>query len=126
MMVSLSMYKNAEGIEAYVYDDKIEDADADDDGQIVFEEFLGSYAKPKPIGKNLVIMAVNTLVIFLILQAPFLETMLKVVIVGFLLVRPQIISRPAALLYDAIKAIVDQGKAQAELAKQNRGVWRPA
>lgn len=50
----------------------------DDDGLIVFEEFLASYAKPKPIGKNLVIMAINTLVIFLILQAPFLETMIKV------------------------------------------------
>ena len=51
---------------------------ADDDGQIVFEEFLVSYAKPKPIAKNMVIMAVNTLVIFLILQAPFLDTMIKV------------------------------------------------
>lgn len=48
------------------------------------------------------------------------------VIVGVLLVRPQIISRPAALLYDAFKAIIDQGKAQADVAKQNRGVWRPA
>lgn len=50
---------------------------------------------------------------------------LQVVLVGILFVRPQIVSRPAALLYDAIKALVDQGKAQAELAKQNRGVWRP-
>ena len=32
----------------------------------------------------------------------------------------------AGLLHDAIKAIVDQSKAQAELAKSNRGLWRPA
>lgn len=45
---------------------------------------------------------------------------------GVLMLRPQIVSRPAALLHDAIKAIVDQSKAQAEVAKANRGVWRPA
>lgn len=51
---------------------------ADDDGLISFEEFLVSYAKPKPIGKNMLIMAINTAAIFFILQAPFLDVMLKV------------------------------------------------
>jgi hypothetical protein len=51
---------------------------ADEDGLISFEEFLGSYAKPKPIGKNMLIMAINTAAIYLILQAPFLDVMLKV------------------------------------------------
>lgn len=51
---------------------------ADGDGLITFEEFLVSYAKPKPIGKNLLIMAINTAAIYFILQAPFLDTMLKV------------------------------------------------
>jgi hypothetical protein len=51
---------------------------ADDDGLISFEEFLVSYAKPKPIGKNMLIMAINTAAIYLILQAPFLDVMLKV------------------------------------------------
>lgn len=124
--VSLAMYSKAEGIEAYVYEDKIEDADADDDGQITFEEFLVSYARPKPILKNLLIMVINTAVIYFILQAPVLDVMLKVVLVGVLMLRPQIVSKPAALLHDAIKAIVDQSKAQAEVAKSNRGVWRPA
>jgi hypothetical protein len=50
----------------------------------------------------------------------------QVVLVGVLMLRPQIISKPAALLYDAIKAIYDASKAQAEVAKANRGVWRPA
>jgi hypothetical protein len=50
----------------------------------------------------------------------------QVVLVGVLMLRPQIVSKPAALLHDAIKAIVDQGRAQAEVAKSNRGVWRPA
>lgn len=51
---------------------------------------------------------------------------LQLVLVGVLMLRPQIVSKPAALLHDAIKAIVDQGRAQAEVAKSNRGVWRPA
>jgi hypothetical protein len=53
-------------------------AAADNDGLISFEEFLVSYAKPKPIGKNMLIMAINTAAIYLILQAPFLDVMLKV------------------------------------------------
>lgn len=51
---------------------------ADDDGFITFEEFMISYARPKPILKNLLIMAINTAVIYFILQAPFLDTMIKV------------------------------------------------
>jgi hypothetical protein len=45
-----------------------QDADEDEDGALVFEEFLLSYAKPKPVWKNLVIMAANTLAIFALLQ----------------------------------------------------------
>lgn len=51
---------------------------ADNDGFITFEEFMVSYARPKPILKNLLIMAVNTAIIYFILQAPFLDTMIKV------------------------------------------------
>lgn len=50
----------------------------------------------------------------------------QVVLVGVLMLRPQLVSKPAALLYDAVKSIIDQGRAQAEVAKANRGVWRPA
>jgi hypothetical protein len=53
-------------------------------------------------------------------------TMLQVLLVGVLMLKPQLVSKPAALVYDSIKAVIDQGKAQAELAKANRGVWRPA
>jgi hypothetical protein len=51
---------------------------ADEDGYITFEEFMVSYARPKPILKNLLIMVINTAVIYFILQAPFLDTMIKV------------------------------------------------
>jgi hypothetical protein len=51
---------------------------ADDDGFISFEEFIISYARPKPILKNILIMAINTAVIFFILQAPMLDVMMKV------------------------------------------------
>lgn len=43
--VELSLLSRAQGIEAYMYEDKLEDADADEDGLINFEEFLGSYAR---------------------------------------------------------------------------------
>lgn len=57
---------------------------------------------------------------------PIHPVAVQVVLVGVLMLRPQIVSKPAALLHDAIKAIIDQGRAQAEVAKSNRGVWRPA
>jgi hypothetical protein len=50
----------------------------------------------------------------------------QLLLVGVLVLRPQLVSRPAAMLHDTIKAIYDQSRAQAELQKQNRGVWRPA
>ncbi len=50
----------------------------------------------------------------------------QVVLVGALVLKPALVSRPAALVYDAVKAIIDQGRAQAEVAKASRGVWRPA
>ena len=43
--MQLSALSKAEGIEAYMYEDKLEDADADEDGALIFEEFLGSYAR---------------------------------------------------------------------------------
>jgi hypothetical protein len=43
--VQLSTLAKAEGIEEYMYEDKLEDADADGDGALLFEEFLGSYAR---------------------------------------------------------------------------------
>jgi hypothetical protein len=61
----------------------------------------------------------------LLIPAPAVPA-LQLVLVGVLMLKPQIVSKPAALLHDAIKAIVDQGRAQAEVAKSNRGVWRPA
>ena len=51
---------------------------------------------------------------------------LQVILVGIIVLKPQIVSGPAALVFDAFKALVDKGKAEAELAKANRGVWRPA
>jgi hypothetical protein len=66
--VALADLDKAEGIERYYVDASLQDADEDEDGAIVFEEFLVSYAKPKPVWKNLIIMAANTLAIFLLLQ----------------------------------------------------------
>lgn len=176
-----------------------QDADDDEDGALVFEEFLLSYAKPKPVWKNLVIMAANTLVIFLLLQASGLgaqggaglgcahhcacwrlvtgcpkqsscgrsgashfsavaipvvvpaqpltpcppnpphphpqsplDVMLKCVLVGALILRPQIISRPACIFYDAIAALIGTGRARAEVARSSAegsgrpSVWRAA
>ena len=53
-------------------------------------------------------------------QSP-LEVMLKVVLVGALFLRPQIISRPTSVLYDAIAALVGGARARSELARRGSG-----
>ncbi|KAI8466512.1 MAG: hypothetical protein J3K34DRAFT_433633 [Monoraphidium minutum] len=129
--VQLSDLAAAAGIESYYYDAQLQDADEDEDGALVFEEFLLSYAKPKPVWKNLVIMAANTAAIFLLLQSP-IDVMLKVILTGALVLRPQIISRPAGMVYDAIAALIGSGRARAAMAKSAGGgsergsVWRAA
>lgn len=108
-----------------MFESKLEDADADDDGLINFDEFLASYGKPKPVLKNILIMVVNTAVIWGVLQSP-LDTMIKLVAVAVLLLKPQLIARPVVLVYDSLVALVDQYKAQAELAsRQQQARWRP-
>ena len=158
----------------------------------MFEEWLLSYARPKAVWKNLVIMVANAAAIFVILsvragargvgaggggrgrpgsapggglltprpplrgggglcgatgahvgararacalrappcpspptppphppppQSP-LEVMYKCVLVGALFIRPQLVSRPAAAVYDALAALLGGTRAQAELAQR--------
>lgn len=132
--LSLADVEQAAGIERHYYEAQLQDADTDDDGALVFEEFLLSYAKPRPVWKNLVIMAANTAAIFLLLQSP-LDVMLKVVLVGALILRPQIVSRPACYVYDGVVALAAAGRARAAVASREgegggsngRGsVWRTA
>ncbi|KIY98237.1 hypothetical protein MNEG_9727 [Monoraphidium neglectum] len=132
--LQLSDLERALGIESYYFEGQLRDADEDDDGAITFEEFLVSYAKPRPVWKNLVIMAANTLAVFLLLQSP-LDVMLKCILVGALILRPQIISRPASLVYDAIAALVGSGRARVQMGGAGAGgggdggrgsVWRAA
>lgn len=131
--VQLSDLERATGIESYYYEAQLQDADGDDDGAILFEEFLLSYAKPRPVWKNLIIMASNTLAIFLLLQSP-LDVMLKCILCGALILRPQIISRPVCMIYDGFAALVGASRARAAVAQQGDGgatagrpsVWRAA
>jgi hypothetical protein len=58
--------------------------------------------------------------------------MIKCVLVGALILRPQIISRPASIVYDAVAALAGATRARQELAKRDSGgdgrasVWRAA
>jgi hypothetical protein len=59
--------------------------------------------------------------------------MLKCILTGALILRPQIISRPTSLVYDAIAALAGGVRARAEIAKGDGGgaagrpsVWRAA
>ena len=117
-LVSLLDLEGAEGIEAYMVEDKLLDADANGDGFLTFEEFASSYARPRPIGKNVFIMAVNTLAIWAVLQSP-LDLIIRAVLVAAMVLRPQLISRPATLVYDGAEAIFNGLRARLELMQRD-------
>ncbi|GBF89320.1 hypothetical protein Rsub_02197 [Raphidocelis subcapitata] len=132
--LQLADLQRAAGVESYYYESQLADADDDEDGAIVFEEFLVSYARPKPVWKNLAIMVANAMAIFLLFQSP-LDLMIKCVLVGALFLRPQIVSRPVSAIYDAIAALIGGTRARAGLAQGGGGggggaarpaVWRAA
>jgi len=66
-------------------------------------------------------------------QSP-LDVMLKCLLTGALILRPQIISRPASAVYDAVAALVGGTRARAEVARSRSSgggagrpsVWRAA
>ena len=117
-LIALIDLEGADGIEAFMVEDKLLDADANGDGFLTFEEFASSYARPRPIGKNVFIMAVNTLAIWALLQSP-LDLIIKAVLVAAMVLRPQLVSRPATLVYDGAEAIVNGLRARLELVQRD-------
>jgi hypothetical protein len=117
--VALADVARAGGVEAGVAEARgLEDADADGDGLVTFEEYLSAtYAKPKEPFKAAAVLLANTLIVWLIFEAP-VDVLIKGAAVAALLLRPQLVARPVVWLHDAIVGLINGARARAELARR--------
>ena len=63
---------------------------------------------------NILVMAVNTLIIWALFNSP-LDMMLKSVAAVVLVMQPQIVNRPIIKIYEIIETIMNRGKAEVAL-----------
>ena len=66
-----------------------QDADADEDGFLSFEDFLTSYHKERPVVLSMLVMAAHAGAFYLVLNSP-LELTLRVLLCIILLVKPAV------------------------------------
>lgn len=89
--LKLDDLRKAQGLEKIIVIDKLEDADADDDGLLSFEDWLVSYSRERPVWMAMAVMVCWSSIFYLLFSVPF-EPTIKVLISGFLLLKPQIIT----------------------------------
>ena len=89
--VKLEDLRKAQGLEKIIVEDKLEDADADDDGLLSFEDWLVSYSRERPIWLAMAVLVCWSSVFYLLFSVP-LDPTIKVLISGFLVYKPQIIT----------------------------------
>jgi Ca2+-binding EF-hand superfamily protein len=102
--IKLEDLRKAQGLEKIVVDEKLEDADADDDGLLSFEDFLVSYSKVRPVWMAMAVLVTWTSAFYLIFSVPFDPT-LKVLISAFLVLKPQIITGTVVRLWRIGQAV---------------------
>lgn len=119
--LSLNSLRQSGFVEAQMVEDKLEDADEDEDGYVTFEEYLQSYARPRDTMLAVLMMAANTLAIWLVINSP-LELFLKTAIIAALVLRPQVVAKPVMKVYEMVKAIMGRAQAERELTS----AYRPA
>lgn len=105
------------GLEKDIFEDVLEDADANADGFLTFEDFLSSYAQEKPVLLNMIVLAVHSAIFWVILNSP-LDQITKMLACAFLLFKPQIVTSNVIKVYHMFKNISDRARAEIEVAGQ--------
>ncbi len=112
--VSVQQLQSVPGLEAQVADSQLDDLDEDEDGLVDFDAYLTTYSKPRKVWLNIVVMAINTALIYLLLSSP-LDVFIKSVATLVLVLKPQIVNRPVIKIYDIVETMLNRGKAEMAL-----------
>jgi hypothetical protein len=104
------------GIEAQVAYGQLDDLDEDEDGLVDFDAYLTTYAKPRKVWLNLLVMVINTAIIYAVFCSPA-DVFLKSMIAMVLVLKPQIVNRPVIKIYEIVETLLNRGKAEMELRK---------
>jgi len=89
-------------------------------GLVSFEEYLATYSRPKEPFKAAAVLLANTVLVWLIVQAPC-DLLLRGAAIAALLIKPQIVARPVVWVHDLILGLINGARARAELARRQRG-----
>jgi hypothetical protein len=86
---------------------------------VSFEDYLATYSRPKEPFKAAAVLLANTLIVWLVVQAPC-DLFLKGAAIAALLIRPQIVARPVVWVHDLILGLINGARARAELARRQQ------
>lgn len=114
------LHARGQGIEREMVEDKLEDADTNEDGFLSFNDFLASYARERPVILNMLVLAAHTAAYWLILNLPVIDIPFKAVLCMALVLKPQALTGPVIKLYTIIRAVFDRARAEVAMA-QMRG-----
>ncbi|GAX82241.1 hypothetical protein CEUSTIGMA_g9669.t1 [Chlamydomonas eustigma] len=113
--LKLSDLHKAQGIEKKVVVDVLEDADDNEDGLLSFSDFLTSYHKKRTVFLTMAVMLAHSACFWLIFNLP-IDSMLKVVLSGLLVMKPQVVTGPVTKIWQIGKAVVGRFIATREMA----------
>ncbi|MEW5306448.1 MAG: hypothetical protein WDW38_007389 [Sanguina aurantia] len=116
--VALMDLRRAQGIEREMVSNVLEEADANDDGFLSFEDWLNSYKKVRPVWLTMAILAANCACFYLLLNSP-IDTLYKAVGCVALLALPKLVNAPVIKVYNIAKSLYDRMRATVHIAQQD-------
>ncbi|PNW84211.1 hypothetical protein CHLRE_04g225400v5 [Chlamydomonas reinhardtii] len=116
--VKLEDLRRAQGIEREFVNEKLEDADTNEDGFLNFKDFLTSYARDRPVILNMLVLLAHTAAFWLIFNLPGLELPVKAIMALGLMLKPQFVTGPVIKLYTIFQTIFNRAKAEIAMAKE--------
>lgn len=108
-----------QGIERETCVNVLEDADANDDGFLSFEDWLISYTRERPVWLTLAVLLAHCGCCYVVLNILPIETMFKAVGCVLLLAMPQLVTAPVIKAYNIAKSLYDRLRATIMIAQQD-------
>ncbi|KAG2425101.1 hypothetical protein HXX76_014010 [Chlamydomonas incerta] len=116
--VKLEDLRRAQGIEREFVNEKLEDADTNEDGFLSFKDFLTSYARDRPVILNMVVLLAHTAAFWAIFNLPGLELPIKAIMAMGLILKPQFVTGPVIKLFTIFQTIFNRARAEIAMAKE--------
>ncbi|KAG2452172.1 hypothetical protein HYH02_003204 [Chlamydomonas schloesseri] len=115
--VKLEDLRRAQGIEREFVNEKLEDADTNEDGFLSFKDFLTSYARERPVILNMLVLLAHTAAFWVIFNLPGLDLPVKAIMAMGLMLKPQFVTGPVIKIYTIFQTIFNRARAEVAMAQ---------